>query len=322
MSNDGGLSIWVGDLDDYIYINTDIDEIDRANEREAEELRLEAELDEIGDIPLFAGKSTSAHVLSRLGIPPSEWRWATHQAEQALRDFREWAEIERPFIRGLLSLGKTYSVNRYAAWERVSRASALTATLPFGFKALLDQYLLGIGLKLEPVQREQIRSTLRQADNTFGVTAYRRAGMIQALIHQIAQDASPSGPLMLDRERTRVILSLARLRFSVAEMDIGSFAEVQSLQGVYATARTIEKMGTDDPPLLTGKKIRNWRLRHLHSLIFLFPYSIREALARGLRHQAASSKIPERAIAVNELALAHCSILLMRRNPKRPSTAR
>jgi hypothetical protein len=102
------------------------------------------------------------------------------------------------------------------------------------------------------------------------------------------------------------------------EMDIGSFAELQALQGVYETARAIEQKGTDDyrPAAGIGKKIQNWRLRHLHSLAYLFPYSIRHALARGIQHRLGSSKFPERAIAVNELALAHCSILLMRRKAR------
>ncbi|NVJ04575.1 hypothetical protein HUW63_04860 [Myxococcus sp. AM001] len=319
MSNDFGNDlIWVGDLDEYISIEA----INRGNAREEEERRLEAELDEIGDIMLLAGKATSAHVISGMGITPSEWRWATHQAEQTLRDAREWADLERPFVRRLLSLGRVYAVNRYAHWEGVSRASALIATLPLGFRALLDQYLQGEGLRPDPGQRERIRVTLQKADISDGVTAYRRAGAVQSLIHELAQEASPIGPLTLDRQCTRTILSLARLRFSVAEIDIGSFDEIRALKTTYEVARDKERMGSDDYHPIRGKRIRNWRLRHLHSLLYLFPYSIRQALDRGLSAQVDKSKPPARPIAVNELALAHCSILRMRRSTKQRGKGR
>ncbi|MDG2516107.1 hypothetical protein P7B04_25925, partial [Sphingobium yanoikuyae] len=86
MSNCSGLSIWVGDLDCYI----NIDAICAENEREAEEAALELELDEIGEIRLLAGKSTSARYLNCNDITPSDWRYAVHQAGMLIGSESVW----------------------------------------------------------------------------------------------------------------------------------------------------------------------------------------------------------------------------------------
>lgn len=313
-SYDRDLVIWVGDLDDYVDLNA----IMRANEQEERELQLQRDLAEIGDIPLLSGKSASSRKLNARGTPPSEWRWATHQATQALRDY-QGAEVERAFLRALLSLGRSYAINAFADWERVSRASAVTATLPLGFRALLDQYLVGEGIQLDFHCRKRVRETLKEADDASLATAYRRAAMVQALVHELADYHSPFDRLKLHRERTRSILALARLRFSTRELDLDSFAELQALVDRYEADRTVERSGTEELSIVTGRRIRNWRLRHLHSLIFFYPYSIRHALARGLRHMAETSQPPDRTLAINELALAHCNIEQMRLNARRVS---
>ena len=287
------------------------------DEQDAEVQRRDAQLDERGDLRLLSGEATSLLTLFGSAISADEYRWAKHQAEQTLGAAREGDALERALLRGLLSLGKTYAINRYATWERVSRPAALIATLPFGFRALLDQYLLGEGLGSEPGQRALIGKTLQQAEDSSGITAYRRAGLVQALIHTMASTNSPEGPLGLDREPTRQILALARLRFSVAELEIGSFDEMGSLRKVYQRERAEEQSGTHEFWPVRGRKIRNWRMRHLHSLVFLFPDAVRQALARGIKRSALISAPfsvpPDRAIAVNELTIAHCSIILMRR---------
>lgn len=312
MSNDSGLSVWVGDLDRYL----DIEAISAANEREAELAALELEFDEIGELRLLADKSTSARQLNYKDITPSDWRHAVHQAEMAIGSEPETIighspqgrdGAEEHFIRNMLRLGHSYAVVRYAQWERLDYPSAITATLPHGIRALINQFLAAEAIPRSTGTEERIRSVL-----TYGqanaMTAYRRAGVLQAALHDIADEtvAHPGGEA-LDRERTRAILALARLHFSARELRLSSVTELRELAEAYTADR--ETLGaTRKAPTSNRRSIRNWRLRHIRSLLDFYPYSIRHSLAR-----AARSDQFDRVAVVNELALAHCGILRMRR---------
>ncbi len=312
MSNDGGLSVWVGDLDGYI----NIDAISAANEREAEQAALELELDEIGELRLLAGKSTSARQLNYKDITPSDWRHAVHQAEMAIGSEPETIfghssqrrdGAEEHFIRAMLKLGHSYAVARYAQWERLDYPSAITATLPHGIRALINQFLAAEAIPRSAGTDERIRSVLTN-DQASAMTAYRRAEMLQAALHDIADEtAGHPGGEALDRERTRAMLALARLHFSARELRLSSVTELRELAEAYTADR--ETLGAKRELLTSNRRsISNWRLRHIRSLLEFYPYSIRHGLAR-----AARSDQFDRVAIVNELALAHCGILRMRR---------
>ncbi|CAO4191866.1 hypothetical protein [Methylorubrum extorquens] len=312
MSNDGGMRVWVGDLDGYI----NLDAIDWANDREAEEEALLAELDKIGNLALLAGKSISAHSVNARGVSPSEWRWAMHEADKQLAPLLDAAGFERALVRALSSMGRPYAIARYAQWERVPKASALTAALPYGFKALLTQYLQAEGLQRTDVERERIRTTLSTARDAQVVNAYERVGMLQTALHELAYHVKGShGPRRLDQEGTRMILSLARLHFAVAESRVECFREIVELNARYEAARHSYRSGEDEYRPVVGRHLKNWRARHLRPLSDLYPFSIRHALARGANSGSLSGE-HARTIAMNELALAHCGILLMRRNAR------
>lgn len=312
MSNDCGSSIWVSDLDAYI----DIDAISAANEREAEEAALELELDEIGEIPLLAGKATSAWQLHHKEITLPDWRHAIHQAKIAVGSDPESAlshsldvqdSTEGRFIRTMLDLGRSYAVARYARWERLDYPSAITATLPYGIRALVNQFIAAEGIPRSSDTDERIRSALG-AGEVRGMTAYRRTGTLQAVLHAIADEApSHPGGAALDRDRTRTILALIRLYFSTLELRLSSLQELRCLMSAYVTDR--DMLGATQHRLTSnGRSIRGWCLRHIRSLLDLYPYSIRYGLMRA----TISRELTREAI-VNELALAHCSILRMRR---------
>ena len=312
MSNDSGLSVWVGDLDGYI----NIDAISAENEREAEQAALELELDEIGELRLLAGKSTSARQLNYKDITPSDWRHAVHQAEMAIGSEPEtifghgsqgWDGAEEHFIRAMLKLSHSYAVARYAQWERLDYPSAITATLPHGIRALINQFLAAEAIPRSAGTEERIRSVLTD-DQASAMTAYRRAGMLQAALHDIADEtAGHAGGKALDRERTRAILALARLHFSARELRLSSVTELGELAEAYTADR--ETLGAKRELLTSNRRsIRNWRLRHIRSLLDFYPYSIRHGIARAVR-----SDQFDRVAIVNELALAHCGILRMRR---------
>jgi hypothetical protein len=146
MTYDSAMMIWVSDLDDYI----DVDAINRANQEEAEQDQLDHELEEIGDLQLLPGRRTSARQLNWKGVSPSDWRHAVHKAEMTIgtESFGGFGQTgicakspESRFVRLMFDLGRSYAVARYARWERLDYPSAVTATLPHGMRALINQFL-------------------------------------------------------------------------------------------------------------------------------------------------------------------------------------
>lgn len=329
MSNDSGMRIWVSDLDGYI----SIDAINRANKQEAEAEQLEHELDEIGDLPLLAGKAISAGHLCQSGVLPADWRHAVHQAELAIGTAHEEvlsqtsASREGPetrFLRAMLALGRSYAIARYARWEGVDFASAVTATLSYGIRALVHQFLAAEAIPRSREADERLRDVLRQGEGR-GLIAYRRTGLLQAAIHRMA-DETPGhlGGAALHRGRTRTTLALARLYFSAAELRAATVQELNALLVLYDVERKAAR--SDQTRIISsGRTIRGWRLRHVRPLLDLYPYAIRHSLARAVAHLSMGDRTEEipfrsitgnvfsRAALVNELALAHCGILRMRR---------
>jgi hypothetical protein len=311
MSNDHDDSlVWVSDLDDYVDIRAIPDE----GMEEEEAIALNDLLDELGEFPLFSGKSISARALNDRGISPDKWLWAKHEAEHALHEQFDWSRIELLLVKDLLSLGRRYAVARYAKWESISYHAALTATFPHGFRALLDQFLDGQKGFESIEQRRSIHSSLQRVSSADGLTAYHRTGILQLAIHKSANDAFAY--LCLEKNAMRNILSLARLHYSVCEIGGLNLLGLRCLEQSYKNAR-IETMRQIDHRSPIGRRhIQNWTLRHHHPLTYLYPYAIRHAIARGIADREAKFEPTNRSIAVNELALAHCGIWLMRQTAK------
>jgi hypothetical protein len=312
MSNDDGLTIWVGDLNGYI--NVDFSD---EYEHELKELALEREMDEIGDISLFAGKAISSRVLLSRGVSPDRWRWAQHHAEKSLADAKCKIELELRFVENVNAMGRRYAVARYARFEGLSYSTALTATFRHGLRALLYQYIAREPLLGDSKQRPVIQKSLSHAIAADGLTAYDRAGKIRQTLHDIAiLNHGPEGHLCLDKDGVKEILSLCRLHFSVLECDVHSLLMLQELDRLYGRARIEAGNGSDQGQAITGKYIRNWKMRHLHPLTFFFPYSLRNAVARGILQISEDPGSFDRCRIVNELALAHCGMGIMRENAK------
>lgn len=319
MSNDDGLRIWVSDIDDYI----DLDAIQAENDQEAKDAALERELCEIGEIALLAGKAISAWHLHEKGISPSDWRHAMHQARMtigpaATGTFTDTSQISSDAqvnvgercIRAMLDLGRSYAIARYARFECLDYSSAITATLPHGIRALLHHFLATERIQRSSVVNERLRLALT-AKKGDSMTAYRRTAILQTVLHNIA-DESPNhkGGLALDRDRTRVILALARLYFSALELRASTQQDLATLISLYNADR--ETLGHSRSRLTrNGRSIERWRLRHIRSLLDFYPYSIRHGLMRIITSKEAEKEAEAEAF-VNELALAHCSILRMR----------
>jgi hypothetical protein len=313
MSENNGDRVWVGDLDGYVYY----DDFDSDDEHENQEELLETEIDEIGELQLLAGKTISARQLYQKNISPSEWRHALHQAEMTIgfgpiKEHQETgantdSSVIR-FVKGMLDLGRPYAIARYARWERLDYPSALTATLPHGIRALVNQLLAAEGITRTREAEESIRAVLKPCEKGE-MTAYRRTGMLQTALHQIANDTpNHPGGTKLDRKRMRYMLALARLYFSTAELRLTSIEELRSLFRNYELERVIAQR-TQVRLTTNGRLIRSWRLRHVQPLLNLYPYSIRHSLKRAVEHEPDCF---DRTALVNELALAHCGIFRMR----------
>lgn len=323
MSQDNGNRVWVSDLDGYI----DIDGIDKENERLEKQELLNLELDAIGEFQLLSGKAISARQLYIKKIPPSEWRQAIHQSEMTIgftpsksvlnsSDYTD--TLVTRFLQGMLKLGRPYAIARYARWEQLDFFSAMTATLPYGIRALINQLLTSEGIARTREVEARIRNVL-DVSKMGHITAYRQTGMLQTALHEIANE-SPKHPggTKLNRDQMRTMLALARLYFSTIEIRLKSIEELRSLYKIYELERVIAWQDNDVRITTNGRFIRAWRLRHVQPLINFYPYSIRHGLERALAHELADF---DRENLVNELALAHCGILRMRAAAKNAQLA-
>lgn len=311
--NNPGHQIWVGDLDDHI----NLDEIFASVDAEERDCKLNQDLDEIGDIVLFSGRAISSHGLISRGITPERWRWAKHEAEKRLGTAKDSAEVESAFVNSSIGMGRRYAVARYSKLERLSFSSAITAIFPHGIRALLYQYMGTEPLLANPISRKIIQDTIYKALSEKDSTAYYKTGLIREKLHDIAIANGGSGQqLHFEKNAMRVMLSLCRLHFSILECQVSSISEIHELNNKYILARRVESKKESKNSAPTGKFLKNWRMRHLHPVIFYFPYAIRYSFAR-LICEAIDGGIPtDRATAVNELALMHCGIELMRHTAK------
>ena len=327
MSESDGTSAWVSDLDSVVCCDysddydDDCGDDDQVNKAAAQRELLEIEFDEIGELQLLTGKAISPRQLYENSLSPSELRHALHQSEMTI-GFRSSNLLENVaeckdspligFVKGMLDLGRPYAIARYARWEQLDYPSALTATLPYGIRALVNQLLASECITRTREVDACIRTAFEPIKNGE-MTAYRRTGLLQAALHRIADDApAHPGGTELNRNRMRAMLALTRLYFSIIELRLASIDELRSLLSIYEAERAIAVR--DDARVTTnGKVIRAWSLRHIQPLLNLYPYSIRNGLRRALMHGQADF---DRTTLVNELALAHCGILKMRATRK------
>lgn len=298
--------IWVSDLDGYISISGLNNSHSTDYEKHADQKHKNCNLWGLGDISLLGGGSVRLKTSNYIGLGPSDWSWAIHEAEKSIGVDSSEDKLEEELLKALIRTGRKYAVNRYAKWEKIPSVSALTASLPLGFKALLLQYLSGQGLLSAVESRKRIWNTLSSASSAENIVAYQRVSKIQNLIHELAIDSSEKfGAQGLNKNATREILSLARLHYSVEELRVNDFSDIAKLLSMYALARE-----TVEGNHVQGNYIPNWQKRHLRPLTDLYPYSIRKALLR-IAYCANSDVILQRKIAINELALVKFELLSM-----------
>jgi len=297
-------------LDSWISLDAISDNRMRDEENEWNEEQRSIKFDDLGAIELLAGKRLSSSSLIASKLQPEDWEWAIHESKKTFDGIRE-EETEKHLLTSLLAIGRAYSIARYANWEKVSHPSCLVASFPLGLNALLNQYLISQGLHTVEKRSILVRDHLYQANRQSDEIAYVKTQRIQQLIHDLEAIQNANGKtVVLDREATRSMLSLTRLHFSVSEMRLGSFLEWANLSERYDEARKLAASGALSQPR-RGRAIPNWPSRHLRPLVDFFPIAARSAFDRAKRHAATGQKVL-RSVAINELALAKCGILLMR----------
>lgn len=307
-SDYGSLSIYVRELGGSVSIDLNPYADSEWEEEQRERGERIARLESPGSIPLFAGSSLSYIELDKRGISPEHWQWGAYQAERYLRHYDSWLRLEPLFVRQLHSVGRSYAIRRYAKFERLPIAAAMTAALPHGASALLHEYFVSEGLQSAPALSQRIYAILRRGLENPDATAYSKTTCVQAEIHAIATEAwGGSADMTLSRRKTRQILALSRLHFSVAESKGSSLRKLAQLEEMYATER--ERLCRDGPAYLHpfARFIRNWHVQHVWALTAYYPISIRHAFDRGNRHLKMNSGNAERELTVNELALVFCS---------------
>lgn len=311
---DLGHQIWVSDLDDHV----DLDAIFAEHEVAQQEDVLNEELDEIGDIALFAGRTVSSRTLYLRGITPKKWRWMQHDAETSLGQAEGRNKIEAAFLKAIIACGRRYAVARYARSEHLSFSSALTATFPYGIRALIYQYMAGEVSLADHSNKKFVQQAFQDAISNAELTAYDRVGLLRQRIHRLANaGAGPDGHLCLNKEGMRTTLALCRLYFSAIECSVQSVSELIKLIEKYELALKVTGREHDQAQVITGKYIHKWNVRHQRPLIYFYPYSARNALTRLIRQTADSGSFSGRSVAVNELALVGCGIELMRKTARK-----
>jgi hypothetical protein len=315
MSYDTDMRIWVSDLDDFV----NLDAIFAESEREAEQEALEVELDRLGDIPLFSGKSISSRLIYARGITPKQWKWTKHHAEASLRKAQRSTEIETAFLNAILSLGRRNAVARFARLEDLSFSTAITATFTHGIRALLYQLMAGERFLSDHSCRSSIQRSLHYAASSSDHLAYEKSGLIQRALHDLANGmGGANAAKQLDKEGMRRILALLRLHFSVNETRVRSASDLIKLTNRYEEIRKGRKKEEDwTDTIITGKKIQNWKKRFLHPLTFYYPYGTRSSLDRFILHATEAKSPLTPLVAANELCLATCGMQLMKTAAKK-----
>lgn len=318
-------TFYVGDLDRYIAIpgagereDYDIDDFDLDQFgnliNPLAEAKLESEKAKWGDlwgtIPLLNGVSTSGMDISKI-VTVEEWRWARYQAERKIQQHLKARLAESAFLKAILSFGRPYAIRRYAKLERIPLQDAKVASLKRGIEPVIIRLLYNHSITPSYNMTTSIFEFFDQEEmQILSRTSYERTADFQRILHKIiATTRFAEDPTMISlSELARSILSLVRLHFSVAETHLENFDNLEHMLDLYNKVRLTPDSKTKIF-LPSGKRyIKNWRLRHLHSLIFYYPKGLRAALTRGLRCRGGSYPRPADAceLYLNELALAYC----------------
>jgi len=281
---------------------------------ELEEEELQAELDELGDVHLFSGRSLSLNTIHARGVEPAEWRWTIHRAETMVRQSDKPSELENVFLQTVVSLCKGYAVARYARHEGITLASAKTATYDHGIRALLYSFIAGEPLLSHPDCRNVVQKAFYEALKRDNLVSYQRTGLMRSCFYRLASDShcEKSG-FDLGKNGMKEILSLLRLFFASVECQVKSPLQLSELNKLYASIRGGGNILPDIGLPKSKKRIRNWDQRSLHPLFFYFPIVARHSLARFEYQSTFCQENIEREHVVNEIALVICGLHLLRK---------
>lgn len=135
------------------------------------------------------------------------------------------------------------------SWDRAS------------FESIISQYLMALGVNFGVIQREELKKFLNSVfRNTREFSIYDRVGLLRDFV------VSLKGTQELDKELMRQLLSISRLFINVIEFKNQSphylYKQIQLIKAEEERERMLSL------PSYRGKKfVKNWKVRHLRSLL-------------------------------------------------------
>jgi len=275
-----GEYVWIGDLDCYININSadyrDDEEIDGPDG----DLRCNGLA---SSLELLGGEFIEP-IWCNLQIAKSEWKFELYRAKRYLREEESWEYLEPLLIKSILSEGRKYAVRRYAMEENIPVNEAIIAALPNGLQALLSQFLTRHQISLSKYDWQKLHSTIQNSVDSKQLTAYSKTTLIRNwLLNSIYGIDQYKSTSKLDLKLLRILLSQVRLYFSVKEIAVISFSDLISIEDRYKIQKNKAYHDDSNEYSSPTRIIKNWKIRHLRSLLYYYPYEFRHAISRGHR---------------------------------------
>ncbi len=295
--------IWIGDLDSYI----SIDEINYWNRKEEEEQTEHELYESTNDIYLLGGTTVKPPWLKDKKISISDWEFEIYRARCRLQEKKLWRNLEPLLVNAIISEGRNYAVRRYAKSENIPINTALTATIQNGIQALISKFYIQHQIAIGQDIWQNLTIKIQDFENLTHITAYDKTTLIRNTIFDSIYKEHQH-PTKLKLNELRILLSAIRLYYSYREIRVSKFSYLKKIENKYKIEKEKHTQENNDKYNLRTGNIKNWKIRHLRSLLYYYPYEFRNTIDRGqLESEMTTSKQISEA-AVNELALLYCAI--------------
>ena len=153
------------------------------------------------------------------------------------------------------------AVSKYCQLENLSNTFTDCSWDKASFESIFSQYLMALGINFGVKQRDELKKLLDSVfRNTRELSIYDRVGLLRDFV------VSLESTQKLDKELMRQLLSISRLFINVIEFKSQSpnylYKQIQLMKAEEERERMLSL------PSYRGKKfIKNWKVRHLRSLL-------------------------------------------------------
>lgn len=219
---------------------------------------------------------------------------------------RRASKLEPLFLKGILENGKEYAIKRYIFLEKIPLQLAIIASYPQGIIPLLYSFFVENNTPITHASKQRVTSTISLVRKDKSLTAYKKTGIIQELIHSVVESTQGSEQIsLINKNEVRKILSLTRLHFSLAEINNLNTIEISQKLQTYSSYRESPDESRVKYLRPGARFIKNWSHRHSHSILFYYPRYSREIMGRLINHVKLESNPPSLEELVNELSISY-----------------